>query len=88
LLIVLKITHTLKLDEVKHGVPQGSILGPLFSLIHINYLPTLSNKHTEILLYADDTSITVNSPSPYNYQNIIKDIFCSINKCFKEIYYH
>ena len=74
--------------EVKHGVPQGSILGPLFSLIDINYLPTLSNRNIEMLLYADDTSITVNIPNPHNYQIIMKEIFCSINKCFKEIYYH
>jgi hypothetical protein len=74
--------------ETKRGVPQGSILGLLFSPININDLPILSNRKNEILLYADDTRITVNSPNPYNYQMIMKEIFCSINKQFKEIYYH
>jgi len=74
--------------ETKHRVPQGSILGPLFSLIHINDLPTLLIMNTEILLYADHISKTVNSPIPYNYQIIMKEIFCSINKWFKEVYYH
>ena len=40
--------------EVKTGVPQGSILGPLFCLCYINYITNIC-KNTKILLYADDT---------------------------------
>jgi len=36
-----------------------------------------------MLLYADDTNITVNSPNPYNYQIIMEEIICNINKWFK-----
>jgi len=36
-----------------------------------------------MLLYADDTSIIVNSPIPYNYQIIMEEIICNINKWFK-----
>ena len=46
-------------------------------------MPTLSNRNTKILFYADDTNIIVNSPNPHNYQIIMEEIICNINKWFK-----
>ena len=45
--------------EVKTGIPQGSILGPLFFSILINDLVNCSTKF-QFLMYAEDTTIYFN----------------------------
>ena len=48
-----------ELLELKTGIPQGSILGPLIFSIYINDLVYSSNK-LSFLLYADDTTLYFN----------------------------
>ena len=47
-----------EMEETLCGVPQGSILGPLFFLLQINDLPLVSNLSMPIL-FADDTHLFV-----------------------------
>ena len=51
--------HKSDVTEIKAGVPQGSILGPLFFSILINDLINISSK-LRFLMYADDTTIYLN----------------------------
>ena len=42
--------------KIKHGVPQGSILGPVLFLINVNDFNKCLNK-SDAIMYADDTNI-------------------------------
>ena len=42
--------------HVRQGVPQGSILGPLFFILFINDLPLSIDSNID--MYADDSSVT------------------------------
>ena len=43
--------------NVRHGVPQGAILGLVLFLLYINDLPKIINKISAPIIFADDTSI-------------------------------
>ena len=66
-------------EEIKHGIPQGSILGPLLFLFCINDLPKAINDKSIPVLFADDTSILITSPKK-NFQHEITAAFNFINE--------
>ena len=72
-------------EKIKQGVPQGSILGPIFFLIYINGLPKLASVGNKIFLYADDSSIIVTNPNLVNFETQIDKIFGDINPLAPEL---
>jgi len=66
--------------RVRHGVPQGSTLGPLLFLLHINDLPRIINKTSAPIILADDTSILFAHSNPTDFNKNIYIVFINLNK--------
>ena len=63
---------------MEHGVPQGSILGPLFFILFMNDLPLLVS--SQVNPYADDTTLTASA-----HFNNLPELKLSLNISSNEI---
>lgn len=64
-------TFKSKEANIRMGVPQGSILGPLLFVLYINDLPATSP--SQYLMYADDTNLTMSVKNPLSITNMIEE---------------
>ena len=70
-------------EKITDGVPQGSVLGPLLFITHVNDLPKTINDKTVPILFADDTSRIVKSSNSKDFQTNVVTAFNCVNKWFK-----
>jgi hypothetical protein len=69
-----------KWTKVKHGVLQGSVLGPVLLRLYINDLPNAIIHKATPTLFANDTSILITNQNVYIFQNDLNTAFGQITK--------
>ena len=70
--------------KVRHGVPHGSVLGPLLLLLlDTNDLTKIINRTSAPIIFADDTSILFAHSNLKDFNKNIHIIFATLNKWFR-----
>jgi hypothetical protein len=67
---------------VKHGVPQGSILGSLLFIIYINDLPPTINNLSKPIIFADDTTALIYSKNFDDFSTISNTVLSHMSEWF------
>jgi hypothetical protein len=73
--------------QVKFGIPQGSVLGPILFSVFCNDLPEImQGDDGEIEMFADDTTIYVIGPNPDSVASILNEMLQKLSWwCLKNL---
>ena len=78
-------THSIKVGStlshpaaLQHGVPQGSILGPILFFLNTNPISSIIYSHSSINYHADDTQLYI-TLSPANFSQSIQKLKNCLN---------
>ena len=76
------INYCSEWELITDGVPQGSILGPLFFLLYINDLPNAISDLSTPILFADDMSLIISNPDSLQFEKDINTVIQTLRKWF------
>jgi len=76
------INHCSEWELITDGVPQVSILGPLYFLLYINDLPNATSDLSTPILFADDTSLIISNPNSSQFEKDINTVIQTLHKWF------
>ena len=65
-------------EDINVGIPQRSVLGPLFFILYINDIISCSESSVEFILFADDTNIFIYAPTS-------AELYCKANKVLRQL---
>jgi len=76
------INYCSEWELITDGVPQGSILVPLFFLLYINDLPNAISDLSTPILFADNASLIISNPDSLQFEKDINTVVQTLHKWF------